>query len=331
MNSMNKAWSIKNLESIFLSPTNHCNQKCIMCPNSNLKIQRGFIDDEVFKKIIIEIKELRLMKFSSFKELYFSLDGEPFLHPKYLNMLQYIDQNVTGLRIFINTNANLLNKSLIDGLLTLKNNQYYIVFSIDASYRELYEEIHLGGDFNKLEENLKYILNRKRENKINNPYTVLQFIVMPKNIHDQHDFYWKWEPLLGPNHKASGYTWWKGLIESNESHIHWKTLTSGWANFEVTQTYENGYYSRIESQPTCFNPEASATNGRVCAWPWKSICISYSGSVGLCWAHWESYGLLGNVRYKSIQQIFEGENAGKIRSLFWNKEYSKIPICGCCD
>ncbi|MFC2110866.1 radical SAM/SPASM domain-containing protein [Bacteroidota bacterium] len=331
MTNLKRPWSILHLESIYLSPTNHCNLQCIMCPNSKMKIQRGYLDDNIFKKLITEIKELLLNELSSLKELHFSYDGEPFMHPKYIEMLKYIDKNIKGLKIFINTNASLLNEELINDLLTLKNNHYYIIFSIDASYRELYEKIHVGGDFNKLQKNLKYTLERKRDCNIKNPYTVLQFIVMPENAHDQHAFYWKWEYLLGPDHKASDYTWWNGLNESNCSHIYWKKLTSRWADFEITYTYENGNNQGSKSKSTCFHPDAPLRNGLVCAWPWKSICISYKGGVGLCWAHWESSGLLGSLKFESLQQIFEGENAEKIRHLFWEKNYDDLPVCGNCD
>jgi sulfatase maturation enzyme AslB (radical SAM superfamily) len=272
------SWNIDRLEAIYLSPTNKCNFKCIMCPNPNMKVKQGFLKWELFDSLINELEWLKMRRrMSSLNELHLSNDGEPFMHPEYMMMLRKVDEKLRGVNVFITSNGSLLNEEMIDQLFSLRNNQYYFVFSLDASYRELYERIRVGGDFEKVERNVKYFLSKKRLGDIRNPYVVLQFIVMDINRHDQHAFYWKWEPYLGPAKRARIFLWWPWVIDCNNAHVFWKEPAMGWKEHEVIP-YEDLIKDGVKQ--TCFYPEKLPAEARVCAWPWRKLSIGWDGGVG---------------------------------------------------
>ena len=69
---------LSNLPTYFwIEPTNHCNLRCIMCPNGAGKIERekGYMDYALYAGIIDDIKD-----FASAVTL--AVGGESLLHPK---------------------------------------------------------------------------------------------------------------------------------------------------------------------------------------------------------------------------------------------------------
>ena len=218
---------------------------------------------------------------------------------------------------------------MINQLLSLRNNQYYFVFSLDASYRELYEKIRVGGDFNEIERNVEYFLSKKQFGAIRNPYVVLQFIVMDINRDDQHAFFWKWEPYLGPAEKANILLWWPRLIDCNNAHVFWKEPAMGWNKHEVIPYEDLTADGGIRH--TSFYPEKPPAEARVCAWPWRKLSIGWDGGVGFCCMHWELHGIMGNLAQGSLQDIFEGDKASNLRLSFWNGQFDEIPVCRSCD
>lgn len=322
-------WDIDRLEAIYLSPTNYCNYRCIMCPNPRMKAKRGFLKWGIFESLLDSIKRIRSRKSSLLNELHFSNEGEPFLHPDYPRMLERLDQCIKGLNIFIYTNGSILDEHTIDKLLSLKNNQYYYIFSLDASHDELYRRIRIGGDYEKLERIVQLFLEKKGSLNQYNPYVVLQFIVMAENQHDQHAFYWKWEPFLGPKIKASDFLWWPLMIDYNGAHVFWKKPAHGWGNHQITLLRE--VFKDNSGNISCFYPDKGISPAKVCAWPWRKICIGWDGGVGFCCMHWELQGILGSVEEKSIEEIFTGDNTEHFRSLFWKNRINEIPGCRKCD
>jgi uncharacterized Fe-S cluster-containing radical SAM superfamily protein len=323
-------WSIDHLEAIYLSPTNMCNLKCIMCPNRNITSKRGMMNFEMFNRLIDELTEIKKHKTSFFSELHLSNDGEPFLHPNYIQMLRKVENNLQSLNVFINTNGLLLNEDLLDELLSFHNNNYYIIFSLDASYRELYERIRVSGDYDVVEKNVRYFLTKKQLFNIYNPYAVLQFIVMECNRHNQHEFYWKWDTLLGPKEKSNIMMWWQGLASYNTAHIFWKQFAEGWGDYN-NNLYNFQTAKKIKTLFYHHDKLFLSNKPKICNWPWRRISIGWDGGVGFCCMHWELYGIIGNLSSESLTEIFEGQKATKYRRQFWNGCYSDIPVCGTCD
>jgi radical SAM protein with 4Fe4S-binding SPASM domain len=150
--------------------TNHCNLECVTCPHKKMTRKKGFMDFNVFKKIIDEVKP-----YTECINLFGM--GESLLHKDFFYFCKYASKN--GLLTCLSTNGNLLNKNVSRKLLGCGLD--YLIIPLEACKKETYEKIRIKGDFNKLVKNLKYLLSLKSKTKTNTRI-ILQFICFGENI-----------------------------------------------------------------------------------------------------------------------------------------------------
>ena len=135
---------------LLIEPVSACNLRCIMC----FQIDESFTNDsnfmgsmelELFKKIIDEAVE------GGTKAITLASRGEPTLHPKLGDMLEYCAGKFFELKI--NTNGTRLNDALIHKI--LKSGVTNMVFSIDSYTKNEYESIRVKGIFEQVLQNVK--------------------------------------------------------------------------------------------------------------------------------------------------------------------------------
>ena len=135
---------------LLIEPVSACNLRCIMCfqidesftSNNNFM---GNMDIDFFKKIIDEAAE------GGTKAITLASRGEPTLHPKLGEMLEYCSGKFFELKI--NTNGIILNDKLIHQI--LKSGVTDMVFSIDSYTKKDYESIRIQGVFETVLNNVK--------------------------------------------------------------------------------------------------------------------------------------------------------------------------------
>ncbi len=143
-------------------PIYACNFKCRYCIFSVDKAKRGFISDEIimdldlYKKSIDDIA----MFPNKVKVLRFVGMGEPLLHKKIADMVEYtVSKDVANI-VEILTNASLLTPELSDSLISAGLSR--LVVSIQGTTKEKYHEVcGVEIDFRKFVENLRYCFNNK--------------------------------------------------------------------------------------------------------------------------------------------------------------------------
>lgn len=152
---------------LWIEPTNNCNLKCIICPNSkeDPRVSKGNMDFELYKGIIDEAS-----KFAYDINLFHR--GESLLYPKIYEMIEYASRK--GLKTRLHTNATLLTGENSDRL--LDSGLHYISFSFDGYEKETYEEIRKGASFERTYSNLIEFLRKKKGRGAKRPFTVLQVI-----------------------------------------------------------------------------------------------------------------------------------------------------------
>ncbi len=161
--------------------TNHCNVDCIMCPRKKMTRKKGFMDFNLFRKIIDEAK--------AYTELSFlHLAGESLLHPELKGMIDYCGQ--CRIDTALSTNAVLLNEEKSEEL--LKSPLNLLILSFDGTTKETYEKIRRHSDFENTYANIQRLLEIKSKLK-KSPYTVIQLIYMKDNVKEVKDFILKWK------------------------------------------------------------------------------------------------------------------------------------------
>jgi len=118
--------------NIFIEITNYCNMGCSFCPSPILERPRLFMDENLFYKIIDEIKKEKITD-----TVYFHLMGEPLLHPKVFDFMKYTFNN--GFKIILVSNISSIRtrRMEIRSILQYVN---YLVISLQSFDEESFKE-----------------------------------------------------------------------------------------------------------------------------------------------------------------------------------------------
>ena len=133
-----------------------CNYKCVFCYQTDKNFSSsespfmGFMDIKLFKQVIDQIE-------GSVPYITFASRGEPTLHPKFEEILDYCKDKFKDIKI--NTNASTLNKRKINKILDVCDT---VVFSIDTPDQDLYPTIRVGGRLEKVLKNIT-LFNQLRQ------------------------------------------------------------------------------------------------------------------------------------------------------------------------
>jgi sulfatase maturation enzyme AslB (radical SAM superfamily) len=142
--------------------SNECNLKCIMCSSQySSLIQKDLktgsdIKNPYDEKFISELEEfipsLVIAKF---------LGGEPFVIPIYYKLWQRIIEINPKCKIFVQTNATVLNNKIKE---LLSHGNFRIKVSLESFRQNTFESIRRNSDFNKVMDNVLYFANHSKKN-----------------------------------------------------------------------------------------------------------------------------------------------------------------------
>ncbi len=129
-----------------ISTSAFCNHRCKFCALDYLGYKDGFADFENLKKTIKDMAE------GGVKSIQFGGEGEPLLHPKIKEIVQYTKSQ--GIDMSFTTNGAFLKEELLKEILPLMT---WIKVSIDAGSPETHMKIHRPKvqDFALIMNNLK--------------------------------------------------------------------------------------------------------------------------------------------------------------------------------
>lgn len=172
--------------SLQIEPTNYCNVNCICCPASRSSRQRGYMDLNLFQRIIDDASPIGVQRVRLF------LHGEPMLHPQIIEMISYIKSK--GLAVHVTTNGMLFNRERIEAILRSGvNSADQITFSILGYSEEVHERIMRGVNHDKVLKNISDFLELRREHRVNGPVVETIFYTIPENEDEEERFlkYWR--------------------------------------------------------------------------------------------------------------------------------------------
>jgi MoaA/NifB/PqqE/SkfB family radical SAM enzyme len=166
---------------LWIEPTNACNLKCPLCPQSEDDWQpRGYLEYGLFCKIIDEVKD-------QVHDINLTHRGESLFNKRIYDMIAYARER--GVRVRLHTNATPLTPKNIDLLLT--SGLDFLSISFDGYDKEGYEEARLGATYEETLSKLMALLARKRQLGLKAPYTVMQVIegkpLTPRQERVKHD------------------------------------------------------------------------------------------------------------------------------------------------
>lgn len=167
-----------------------CNYECIHCPQAMFKksefFSGAYLSEELNRKLIDEVRTYGVGKT---QQIRYTANGEPLMHPKVVEILQYAVEN-SHVFVSLTTNGSLMNQEMMSSFLEM--NLGMIDFSLDAFHEETYAEIRHKGELKPVRQNILDILAMKKE-KSAKTKIVVSFVVQDKNKEEQDEFKQYWE------------------------------------------------------------------------------------------------------------------------------------------
>lgn len=287
--------------SISIEPTTSCNLRCPECPSGLRQFTRptGMLDAGFFQKVIDELHETLIY-------LTFYFQGEPYLNPKFLDMVKYASDK--GIYTSTSTNAHYLNDE--NARKTVESGLDRIIISIDGTTQDTYEQYRVGGQLSKVMEGTKNILKWKKQLKSRTPYVVFQFLVVRPNEHQVEEVKALGKALGVDEVKlktAQVYDYEQGndLIPLNEKYSRYKKLPG------------NRYSIKNALLNQCWRM-------------WSSCVITWDGLVVPCCFDKDAKHRLGDLKSLSFREIWNSGGYSRFRQSIL-KSRQEIDICKNCS
>ncbi len=215
-----------------------CNVRCITCRDCSPKPD----DKETFekKKEIFDNVIMPLCKNAI--DVFINGAGEVFAGKLSLYAMKKISTTYPNIKFLIITNGILFNEKMYEKC-GLKNRIRKIAFSIHAFNKETYEKIVIGGNFEKVKQNVEFAAMLKKKGEID--VVSLNFVVNVLNYKEMIDFQ-KWANELDVEVHFSDYRKWGAKMDENYDE---------YAIFEPTHPQYKEYLKIVENDifksPNC--------------------------------------------------------------------------------
>lgn len=158
--------------AIAIELTNDCNANCTMCLRDRMTRDKTYLDEELFRKVILDARERGITIFQ------LSFYGESLLAPRIAEKIRYIKDTIPGAWVQIVTNGSLLNEERGRELLEAGISEIRV--SIEGNDKTEFESIRKGLNYDQLltnMENLKQLRDSRGEYKT-------QIVVTGLNLKD---------------------------------------------------------------------------------------------------------------------------------------------------
>ncbi len=288
--------------SVNIELTNHCNCKCLSCPQSIWRKDtpwapfdrpKGMMPYDAACKVIDDA-------YSVSGVVNFSYFGEPMLHPEFVKIVKYAgkrnaEKSWRKLQIFSNWTVS--TKEKMEALIAAKFNK--VTISLDSATSETFDRIRAGGACSDLDGNtvkggrFKTVCDKVKHwfSMRGRCPTIHEFVVSSNNVHELRDFVRQWQPLLG-----------------KDSAILTKTIT----------TYGGAMLQDV------FINRASCN-----VWKQNRLTVTWDGNVGPCYMDTNMDLVMGSIHNETLKQIFFGKKKKEIRAL--SKKRKIVPCNTCVD
>lgn len=219
------------------------------------------------------------------------LRGEPFMHPRFLDMLAYTREKAPRASISFNTNGYLMTADLVDRALAIGVNSWSI--SIDAAKPATYEKIRVRSDLARVEANIDHLL-RARENPALQvrPEVNVSFVLQDENDGEKEEFLRRW------------------LARVDNVLFYTKV------NFD-------------RSRPARFFEPAPGR--KPCQSLDHSMAVLSDGAVTPCCGDITPLEVLGYIQDKPLREIAGAGRYVEMRNLHAEGRADSIPVCASCD
>ncbi|MEZ5057335.1 MAG: SPASM domain-containing protein [Saprospiraceae bacterium] len=298
-------WSGKPVQwgnpfTISFEPTTACNLRCPECPSGLRAFSRptGNLKEDFFRQTIDEI-------YKDLMYLIFYFQGEPYINPKFLDMVEYAHQK--GIYTITSTNGHFLNKE--NAQKTVKSGLDRMIISVDGTDQETYESYRKEGKLEVVLQGARNMVAAKKELQSKTPHLIFQFLVVKPNEHQIDEIYRLAEEIGIDEVKlktAQVYDYANGnpLIPTIEKYARYRKTKNG--KYEVKNKLLNHCWKL-----------------------WHSCVITWDGLVVPCCFDKDATHQLGDLKDLSFEKIWKDKPYQNFRQQLL-KGRKEIDICQNC-
>ncbi len=286
--------------TVSIEPTTACNLRCPECPSGLRQFSRptGNLKSDFYRVMMDELSERLLY-------LIFYFQGEPYIHPKFLEMVEYAHKK--GIYTITSTNGHFLNDE--NARKTIESGLNRLIISVDGTTQEVYEQYRKEGNLDHVLKGAANVVKWKRILKSKTPHIIFQFLVVKPNEHQIPEVY-------------------RLAKEIGVDEVKLKTAQ--------IYDYENGnplipeqdQYSRYRKrQDGTYQIKNELLNH--CWKLWHACVITWDGMVVPCCFDKDASYRLGDMKQASFEEIWHGEAYQEFRTRLL-KGRDQIDICTNC-
>ena len=287
--------------SISFEPTTSCNLRCPECPSGLRAFTRptGMLQKNFFKETIDQLHRELLY-------LVFYFQGEPYLNPDFLDMVNYASSK--KIYTATSTNAHYLNDE--NAKRTIESGLDRLIISIDGTTQDVYRQYRVGGSLEKVLEGSRNIVKWKKEMKSRTPFIVFQFLVVKPNEHQIEDVK-KLAKEIGVDD-----VWFKTAqvydFENDPNNLI--PTIDKYSRYKKTS---NGYQFKGKLANHCWRL-------------WHDPVITWDGLVAPCCFDKDAQHKLGDLKQRSFKEIWKNGEYTKFRRAILQGR-KNIDICSNCS
>lgn len=270
-----------------IEPVGQCNLRCQMCPiqfrqDGPPNGPPAFMAFEDFTTLIDQ--------FDGLSELHLQGLGEPMMHPRFFDMIEYAVAR--DIRVTTNTNLTLLTAERAERCVTSGLSAIHV--SIDGTTAETYERIRVRAHFPRVIRNLERLVAIRGRRSSERPAIQLVLVIMRQNLHELPDLV----------RLAHGWSVTSIFVQHLCHDFSEETLPAQYRpmrEFVETQTLLGEDPARVEhyfadartvaaelgvdlrlprTQPRLHPP--GTPGPKRCDWPWRGAYVSYQGYAMPC-------------------------------------------------
>ncbi len=273
--------------------TNYCNLNCIFCGQQAMTRHKGFMSEEIFKKVIDECviynTPVRFIRW-----------GEPTMHPKLIEFSQYVKSK--GLLLHITTNGLAMDEKKMTSLIELGLDS--IIFSFQGATKEQYEIMRNNNRYDELKENIfKFIELRGDREK---PFIHISSTMTDETKEEIDQFVNYWGNIVDS----------VGIGKTNLSSLSPMQIKS----FEVIGKLE--LLKKHETIKKCYRP---------CTEVYQKLSVDWDGKVSGCCGDYDNFLTVGDVSKSSLYEIWNNSRELEIfRELLDKGMHKSLTLCSTC-
>ena len=218
--------------------------------------------------------------------------GESLFHKEIGRFIRHAGDQ--GLETILSSNATTLTDAKIQELIDARLSWLYVSF--DGASAATYERFRKGARYERERAKVENLLRIRNGQGATSPRVMMSCVALPGTRAEVEEFRTYWAPRVEAVRIKQADTW-----DGSSERIN-----------EVVADMQD------------------AAGGSVCRWPWQSVVVLWDGRVVPCCYDYDGKYVLGDLRQKSLAEIFDDRPMRELRRRLREGHARDVEPCRTC-